>query len=67
MRDEQCADGGPGGQPEHHTMEPVRKLDESGTDYEYAVSMSAGRPLANYPPGSSRLAPTKPVDSVSAQ
>jgi hypothetical protein len=48
-------------------VEPVRKLDESGTDYEYAVSMSAGRPLANYPPGSSRSAPTKPVDSVSAQ
>jgi hypothetical protein len=38
-------------------VEPVRKLDESGIDYEYAVSMSAGRPLANYPPGLLPLGP----------
>jgi starch phosphorylase len=45
------------GQPERHTMERARKLDESGDGYEYGVSIPAARPLGDYTP---RLLPNHP-------
>jgi starch phosphorylase len=39
-----------GGQPERHTMERTRTLDDVGDGYEYSVSIPAARALGDYTP-----------------
>jgi starch phosphorylase len=55
------ADPGSDGQPERHTMQPARTLDESGGGYEYCVSIPAARPLGDY---TARLLPRHPTASI---
>ena len=59
VRVELYADPGHNREPEHHPMEPARKLDRG--NYEYEVNIPAARPIEDYTP---RLIPRHPNASI---